>query len=178
VLAVGVLDTVDLRAMSLLWDMLLDPQWGSFWTACQAVLLFLNLFAVGYYVVETVRLRRVAQRQVEAQIRPALEVIVNLGMRQMRFQNLGTGPALDLRVSGIRPGTNVDWDAPDNGSGLGHAFVPAGKDSPGSISSVGFGPERTLQIVYASLSGRLFATLVDFPQAGVSGPTRFFAREV
>jgi hypothetical protein len=156
--------------------MLLDPQWASFWTACQALLLFLNLFAVGWYVVETIRLRRAAERQVEAQMRPALELVVNVARRQMSLVNLGAGPALDLRVAGIRPGTEVNWDAVDDGSGLGHAFVSTGAKAPAEVGTAGFGPERSLQVVYASLSGRLFATVVEFPEPGVSGRTRFFVR--
>ena len=162
--------------MSLFWDMLLDPQWASFWAACQALLLFLNLFAVGWYVVETIRLRRVAEQQVEAQMRPALELVLNFRLQRMSLVNLGAGPALDLRVTGIGPNAGVVWDADDDGSGLGHAFVSAGKQAPAEIGTAGFGPERSLQVVYASLSGRLFATVVEFPEQGVSGRTRFFAR--
>jgi len=176
-----VLDTMfivilHLRAVSLLWHMMLDPQWVSFWTACQALLLFLNLFAVGWYVVETIRLRRVAQQQVEAQIRPALEVVVNVAAAGIYFKNLGTGPALDLRVSSIPSNGKVNWHADDNGSGLGHSFVEAGQRSMGGISSREFGPERSLQVVYESLSGRTYATSVTFPEPGIAGKTRFFMK--
>jgi len=82
---------------------MLDPSWVSFWTACQALLLLANLLVVGWYLLETRKLRIAAQRQLtvsqnqlEAQIRPALELIVQAG--QLWFENLGTGPALDARA--------------------------------------------------------------------------------
>jgi len=89
---------------------MLDPQWVSFWTACQALLLFLNLFAVGWYVVETIRLRRVAQQQVEAQIRPALEVVITLSSK-----NSWSTANFALRAKCNRPcfGINVRLEGGD-----------------------------------------------------------------
>jgi hypothetical protein len=159
--------------------MMNDPARAVLWTALQAQLLLVSAVLIGLYLFETWKLRVTAQRQAEAQIRPALELVVHVANNAMWFENLGTGPALDLRVSRVLPNANMNWDAADDGSNLSHAFIPAGKRSMGDIgfSPRDFGPNQSLQVVYGSLSGRLYASVIEFNEPATCGRTRFLVQD-
>jgi hypothetical protein len=161
-----------------------EPYSIPFWTAlaalagsAQVLVLVVTAAFVWSYLRETTRLRRAAETQIEAQMRPALEVVVNIAAAEMWLQNLGTGPALGLRLSRLLSNTDVDWNADDVGDPLAQSFVEAGKRSMSSMGTLGFGPEVCLQVLYTSLSGREYATVVDFPQPGVGGRTRFIVKK-
>ena len=165
-----------LRLLSTLWSLMNDPARAVLWTALQAELLLLSAVLIGWYLFETWKLRVTAQQQAEAQIRPALELVVTAG--QMWLENLGTGPALDIRVSLVPPNAVVNWDSADDGSAMAHAFVAAGQRSLGHLGfdPRNFGPERGLHVVYSSLSGKLYASVFEFLGLGISGRTRFIVK--
>ncbi len=172
---------LNLRAVchpfSTLWAMMNDPARAVLWTALQAELLLLSAFLIGWYLIETRKLRIAAQQQAEAQFRPALELLGVEG--RLWLQNLGTGPALDLRVSFTPQGSAVNWDA-EGSTNLTHAFVPAGGKSPDYIFDLGpreLGPQKGIHLVYGSLSGRLYASVIDFTEQGaIGGRTRFIVK--
>jgi hypothetical protein len=158
--------------------MMNDPARAVLWTALQAELLLLSAVLICLYLFETWKLRVTAQQQAEALIRPALELVTHLAQDKMWFENLGSGPALDLRVSRLDRNAVLNWDAADDGSHLPYSFVQAGKSSLDSIgfSPREFGPERNLQVLYSSLSGRSYASVFEFSKPGIAGRTRFIVK--
>lgn len=129
--------------------MMNDPARSPLWAALQAELLVVSAILVGWYLVETRRMRKaseaqvkksqdlveaaqrqleasgqqlaamqvqtkLAQAQLEAQIRPAVSVYDDPNLRQFRVKNVGSGPALDLKFVMEKHGNPVMWDAAAN----------------------------------------------------------------
>lgn len=136
------------------------------------------LVLIGWYLVETRGLRVTAQRQVEAQIRPAVELFAIEG--KLWLQNLGPGPALDLHLVFAPRGAAVDWEN-EGSTNLAHAFIPAGGKSPDYIFDLNprdLGPQKGIHVVYSSLSGRLYASVIEFTgERAEGGRTRFIVKD-
>jgi len=67
-------------------------------TIVQDVLLLVSAGLIGWYLYETRKMRKAAERQVEATFRPAV-VITHSGQtdRNPHIENIGNGPALEVR---------------------------------------------------------------------------------
>jgi hypothetical protein len=161
-------------------------------------LLLGNAILVGLYFLETKRLRVAAQDQVtiaqkqvseshaqlEAQIRPALAV---RWYGDLKLVNVGNGAAVNLRMIHARVEATVGWDSPANiGSpSLRGAYVAVQEfDSDptklkGAAIPGGFfqqNPGTCLQLVYESLSGKTYASVIEFAADGNIARTRFETR--
>jgi hypothetical protein len=189
-----------LRAVSVLLDMILEPSLASFWSALaalaaiiQGLLLLVNAIIVWDYLQETKKLRVATQdqveetkklvfaerRQLEAQIRPAVVGRMKMAYDQLFVQlvNIGSGPALDVRLSAVGRGSVEQWDGvnePFPPEPL-LAFIERGGERLTSVRTrevKGLGGidvlgDRSFRCEYQSLSGRIYSTVVDFDQAGV-----------
>jgi hypothetical protein len=157
-------------------------------TVVQDFLLLVSAFLIGWYLIETRKMRKAAEQQVtetqalvtasdeqaEAQIRPAVAVQVRNPPESLLLVNVGKGPALNLTLSpaergadGARSAANIErFNVPVT-------FIAAGGDSfsgvrtqqqPG-LGGVPVLNGRSLQCQYTSLSGRTYWTVVDFDHA-------------
>jgi hypothetical protein len=154
-----------------------------FWTKVAAIaalgqvaVLIATAVFVWRYLQETTELRRAAQRQValaneqlEAQMRPAL--VVRLYGDHI-LVNVGSGPALNLQVADVVWGGEMDWTVRTNiGNRLEGAFVAAEGPLAEKATAIPpdyffMNPHRSLVLIYESLSGRVYATRVDFSRDG------------
>lgn len=185
-----------LRAVSVFLDMLLDPSWVSFWAAIaalgaigQVVVLIVTACFVWRYLKETERLRiaalqqvAAADKQLEAQIRPALVVRVRGAPESLLLVNVGKGPAFDVILSQADRGREASrqWSAL-HAYDVDIGFVAAGGEMPTGIrtrAQAGVGGEvlaagNSLQCEYTSLSGLTYWTMIGFDAAGNAVSTRF-----
>jgi hypothetical protein len=150
-----------------------------FWTKVAAIaalgqvaVLIATAVFVWRYLQETTELRRTAQQQaaianeqLEAQMRPAL--VVRLYGDHL-LVNVGSGPALNLQVADVVWGGEMDWTVRTNiGNRLEGAFVAAEGALAEKATAIPpdyffMNPHRSLLLIYESLSGRVYATRVDF----------------
>jgi len=79
--------------------MMNDPARAPLWAALQAELLFLSALLIGWYLLETRKMRVAAERQVEAGFRPAVILTFNQTMNLARVENIGKGPAMEVKWS-------------------------------------------------------------------------------
>ena len=156
----------------------------------QNLLLLANLVLIAWYLVETRKLREAAEHQVrksheqlvamqrqvviardqqEAQIRPALTVIgVN---NSLLIQNIGSGPALNLQLvkgreqSVFLAASKVDTNFGNRAKGC---CVAPGQtqDTGASVGSIGQLRGEDLQLVYESLSGNRYISMIEFDGPG------------
>jgi hypothetical protein len=151
----------------------------------QVIVLILTAVFVWKYLQETAALRRTAQEQVglaneqlEAQIRPALTVTVDLA-GSLCVSNIGSGTALNLRLVRTKVET-VDWEAKSNfGAPAMGAAVAVGQlvgmgSAPGSIGNL---RGENLHLIYESLSGKGYASIVTFNGIGQPSGVRILAKE-
>jgi hypothetical protein len=150
----------------------------------QVVVLIATAVFVWRYLQETAQLRRTAQQQValgneqlEAQIRPALTITVYLA-GSLCVSNIGSGAALNLRLVRTKV-ESVDWEAKSNfgASAMGAAvavgqLVDAGS-APGSVGSL---RGEHLHLIYESLSGKVYASIVTFNGIGQPSGVRILAK--
>jgi hypothetical protein len=170
----------------------------SFWTAIaalagvgQVVVLIVTARFVWRYLNETQMMRKAAEnqveksqslvalglRQLEGQIKPALVARVDSGSFAVTLVNVGSGPALHLMLSAVAKGSVPQWD----GRAAALATDPRGylEARQERLSGVRTRPvqgldgvpilgERGLLCEYSSLSGQVYATIVDFGANGVT----------
>jgi len=162
-----------------------------FWTGViaiaavgQVVVLIATAWFVWRYLQETAELRRTAQRQValaneqlEAQIRPALTLAIGDG-GSLWVSNIGSGAALNLRL--VRTtAESVDWEAKSNfgTAAMGAAVAGGQRVETGSASgSVGNLKGECLHLIYESLSGRVYASVLVFEGDGRPSGVRFLPK--
>ncbi len=152
----------------------------------QDVLLFASAILIGWYLYETRRMRKAAEKQVtesqalvraseeqlEAQIRPAVAVRVRGAPDSLLLVNVGKGPALDLILSPAERGSEGSRRWADIEVFGAIAFIAAGSEDFTGIrtqAQAGVGGTvlngRSLQCQYKSLSDRTYWTAVDFDHA-------------
>jgi hypothetical protein len=126
-----------------------------------------------------------AQKQLEAQIRPAVAVRIYGGLR---LANVGSGPALNLRMHALARDAPVEIIWAGNSTfaqNLEGSFICAqqGQIPPDQLLDTRAGADffggdqrQILQIVYQSLSGKDYASIVEFDVHGQPLITRFVER--
>jgi hypothetical protein len=156
-------------------------------TIVQDLLLLASAVLICWYLLETRKMRKAAERQVtetqalvkasdeqaEAQIRPAVVVQVRNPPESLLLVNVGKGPALNLIVSPAERGAAGSRECSDQEKyDVPVSFLAAGGDSfsgvrtqqhPGLLGAVLNG--KSLQCQCTSLSGRTYWTVVDFDHA-------------
>lgn len=161
-----------------------------FWTAfaaiaasLQVLVLIVTACFVWKYLQETAELRRAAQRQVvlandqlEAQIRPAL-TLVNIEV--LYVSNVGSGVGLNLRLVKSKE-ESVDWQAESNfgpmAKGLA-AAVGGPVNTRMTVGSIGTMKGERLHLIYESLSGKTYASVVSFNEgSGVPSGVSFLTK--
>jgi hypothetical protein len=175
------------------------PTWiAAFAAVSQALLLAVNAVFVWEYLRETAAIRKTAQgqlkvsqfqvslsqQQVEAQIRPALTV---RPYGSLKLVNVGNGAALNLRLVEAQENSPILWDVVSNISqDLSGAFVSVAESAVENahlrdalIPSNYFAqrPGQTLQLIYESLSGKKYASVIEFSRNGAPIRTRFEQKE-
>jgi hypothetical protein len=175
-------------------------------TIVQDFLLFINLVVVGLYLCETWKMRRAAEKQViesqelvtaaqkqlgisqeqirltlqeaEAQIRPAIAIRVDSQHHRFLAENVGNGPAVDLRFLSTAVQSNLQWDSPPNVQTiLNGSFLPVGERPPEDVSIARAGSRDVeMQIMYKGLSGNQYFTVIRFDGEGRPSETRFGVR--
>lgn len=149
----------------------------------QVVVLIATAWFVWRYLQETTELRRAAQRQValaneqlEAQIRPAL-TIADIG-GSLSVANIGSGAALNLRMVKTKT-EGVDWGAKSNfGEPVTGVAIAAGQSvsTRYPVGSYGNLRDERLHLLYESLAGKLYASIVTFDGVGRPSGVRCLAR--
>ncbi len=166
----------------------------------QVVVLIVTARFVWHYLRETERLRKTAQEQVQAsqrqvraareqtavaqeqlegQFRPAIVVRHGSAGRGLELVNLGTGPALHLRLFATERGSGPKSDLNclvDGNIG----FIATDGTWQTNVQTQGAGINtlngKSLQCQYTSLSGRIYWTVADFDRANndLRIATRFY----
>ncbi len=143
----------------------------------QVVVLIATAWFVWRYLQETTELRRAAQQQLEAQIRPALTVVDDRGW--LVVSNVGSGVGLNLRLVKIKA-DSVDWEAKSNfGEFAAGRAVAVGKfvSTNAEVGSIGNFKGERLHLIYESLSGGTYASVVSFNEgSGVPSGVRFLPK--
>jgi hypothetical protein len=156
-------------------------------TVAQDFLLLASAVLIGWYLVETRRMRIAAEKQVaesqrlvkasdeqlEAQITPAIAVQVRGAPQSLLLVNVGKGPALNIVVSPAERGANGSRECSNRERfDVPITFLSAGGDGETGIRTqriAGAGgivlDGRSLQCQYTSLSGQTYWTVVDFDHA-------------
>jgi hypothetical protein len=155
-----------------------------FWTKIDAiaavgqlVVLFATAWFVWRYLQETTELRRIAQQQLEAQIRPALTLVSIGGV--LYVSNVGSGAGLNLRLVKTKAEA-VDWKAKTNfGAGATGAAVAVGEPVNTFIATGSYGSinSERLHLIYESLSGNAYASIITFEGNGQPSGVRFLINE-
>jgi hypothetical protein len=151
----------------------------------QVVVLIATGWFVWRYLQETTELRRTTQQQValaneqlEAQIRPALTIVI--GPRgSLCVSNIGSGAALNLRLVRTKV-ESVDWEAKSNfGEPAMGAAVAVGQlvDTRSAPGSVGNLRDENLHLIYESLSRKVYASIITFNGIGQPSGVRILAKE-
>ncbi|HYL15255.1 MAG TPA: hypothetical protein VEV41_19610 [Terriglobales bacterium] len=122
-----------------------------------------------------------SQKQLEAQIRPAIVARMHRKAQAVVLENVGNGAAVNLSVARVDPGTPVNWLQTFNLPSLwnGSYLEPDmnGEEWNEGAFSTSFVTNVALQISYESLSGRAYATIVEFDGTGRPMRTRFCVKE-
>ena len=140
------------------------------------IVLSLTLVCVGWYLIETHRIRIAGEKQLEAQIAPALTAVVEGDSTYV--SNVGSGVALKVRAKRSKS-ESVDWRAvPNLAPWLKGVPVVAGQkvDTGELVSSVGTLRGECLQLFYKSLSGKTYCSVVTFSGDGTPEDVSFSVR--
>jgi hypothetical protein len=157
-------------------------------TIVQDCLLLLSAFLIAWYLWETRKMRKAAedqvhqsqalvstsQEQLEAQIRPALTLVIGEG-GSLCVSNIGSGAALNLRLVKTKE-ESIDWGAKSNfgAPAMGMAVAVDHSVNTGSAAgSYGNIIGERLHLTYESLSGRVYASIVLFDGNGRPSGVRF-----
>jgi hypothetical protein len=142
---------------------------GSFVDWLTLLVLSLNARFIWLYLKETNKIRIANEAQLEAQIRPA--IVVRVGpLQELELINLGKGPALQVRLSAIEPGSMGKRDLDPLADDI-ELIEAGGKQEGTTVRTTGALPVfpstcvlkgRSLQCQYSSLSGHTYWTVVDF----------------
>lgn len=129
-------------------------------TVVEVALLAVNAVLFGYYLHETHKTRKAAERQVEASFRPAV-IVQNLvsTSEHPKLKNIGNGPAMSVR-----------WVLRDSKLADNFSFLLAGESQymqcePKHIfeaSGAGRAPQALcaeIECTYSSLSGRRYSSV-------------------
>jgi hypothetical protein len=137
----------------------------------------------------------ISQAEAEAQIRPALVVAISNEvapngklLQRMLIRNVGSGPALNLRKYEVAGNAEIIWAGNSKPTwDLEGCFVPV-QHSPADpaypedwrISRDAFSGDqrKVLYLVYQSLSGKDYASVIEFDVHGRPDRTRFVPRQV
>ena len=141
----------------------------------QVVVLIATAWFVWRYLQETTELRRAAQQQValanaqlEAQITPTLGLVVSEA-GTLAVSNIGSGAGLNLRL--VRTTSeSIDWEAKSNfGPSAAGVAIAAGqqKETGSPFGTIGKFKGELLHLIYESLSGKVYASVVTFDGHGM-----------
>ena len=183
-----------------------DPHVTAIATIVQDVLLLANAFLVAWYLLETRKMRQAAEKQVresqelvktgqqqltvsqeqirislqeaEAEISPSVAIRRDRKYERFLAENVGNGPAIDLKFVSTADRATIQWDAlPNVSTALNGAFLPVGERPPEDVVvPLAGGPDQELQIMYKSLSGKQYFTVIRFDRDGRPVETLFDAR--
>jgi hypothetical protein len=139
-------------------------------TIVQDFLLFVSAVLVGWYLVETRHLRIASQKQVEishaqleAQIRPTLVVRMK---GTLHVANVGAGSALNVTLMDADAPDQIAWDIQFTpGTRLHGIAIAAGDEEDSGIRDKGRA-RPPLLLKYESLSGKVYASVIEFDEAG------------
>jgi hypothetical protein len=126
--------------------------------------------SAAYEQVEAIRHQAaIAQSQLEAQIRPALTLIGN--NNSLLILNVGSGPALNLQLVKGRNQTVLSASAPVTTTfgirAKGSCIAPSHTvDTGASVGSIGQISGEDVQLVYESLSGKKYVSMIEFDGPG------------
>ncbi len=140
------------------------------------IILSLTLICIAWYLYETRRIRCASERQLEAQIAPALTLVIEGD--SLYVMNVGSGVALSPRAVRTKL-VSVDWEAASNfGSWLkGLPVMPSCRVDTGElVSNVGTLRGERLHLLYESLSGRGYCSIVSFEGDGTPARIDFVLR--
>jgi hypothetical protein len=162
-------------------------------TIVQDVLLLLSAGLIGWYLFETRRIRiatrdqvdrsqelvRAAAQQLETQIRPAL--VVYRDSYFVGLVNVGNGPALNLRTHEEGRDAAIKWSGNSTFSQKVEGRFVAVERSENNSSGViledrnHFAGEnrKLLHVIYESLSGKSYGSVIEFDVQGSPLRTRF-----
>lgn len=117
---------------------------------------------------------RMALQDSEAQIRPAVSIRHDPNWQRFGVENVGSGPAFDLSFVQTATDSPIQWDTqPNVATALNGSFLGAGQQG-GPLPNCG-GVQVEVQIIYRSLSGRRYVSIVRFDNHGVPVRTRFLS---
>jgi hypothetical protein len=107
---------------------------------------------------------RIALEESEAQMRPAIGVSVDPHHQRLLAENVGSGPAFDLKLVSVPAESPIQWDQPSNvNTILSGAVLGIGpQDSAKVCLPLVGGTTQELQVMYKSLSGREYVSVVRF----------------
>jgi hypothetical protein len=154
----------------------------------QVAALVVTAFFVWRYLQATEGLRETAQnqlatanRQLEAQIRPAVVGRWHFKSQNLMLQNVGNGAAFNLQLAKVDLGAVGNWNLEPNfqtflnGTYLEPAVSPE-ENLHGAVGTPVFFARAGLQVRYESLSSKEYATVIDFDESGMPIRTRFFEK--
>ena len=155
-------------------------------TIVQDFLLLVSAFLIGWYLYETRKMRKSAEKQVaesqalvraseeqlEGQIKPAIVVRVQQ-QHAVQLVNIGSGPALHVELSAVLRGSLTK----DQMEGFGFdriAFLEQRQAIGTRVRTLSLQGQnqnpnlngRSLRCEYKSLSGRCYFTVTDFDSEG------------
>lgn len=122
---------------------------------------------------------RISLQEAEAQITPAVVVWRDRDQTRSLAENMGNGSAINLKFVTTAAHATIQWDAsPNVQTMLNGASLPIGKRPSEDVmlELVGGAVDQELQIMYKSLSGKQYFTIMRFGPKGVL-ETIFGARE-
>ena len=126
-------------------------------TIVQDLLLFLSALLVGWYLVETRKLRIASQEQVEAASRPAIVVKAQPGTTAVpTVVNIGNGPAIDVQwsLTNSKWAGSIPYLEPDQAQALPMSEMKAIYHSAVKTTS----NTASIECSYRSLSGRSYSS--------------------
>ena len=117
----------------------------------------------------------ISRAQLEGQIRPAL-VARFPGAAGIQLVNIGSGPALDVRLSPTTKGGPAMVSVKPFDGSHSISFIEPKQIEQTRLTPAALGPSSSLQCTYKSLSGELYYTVVDMDGKNILD-TRFYGGE-
>lgn len=145
---------------------------GLQWTVAQTVVAGVALLGLIVYCVETFRLRRAAERQIETMTKPVI-MVSDEDFPKVRLENLGNGAAFNVRYKFAE---SINRATPRLIPAL-----PVGKSYEMGDLFYHIGHEQKLSVSYESASGMAYMTEGHWErdEAGVTkGPVRLVIHEL